>query len=153
MTFQIERGGQTGFINQNIVDTAMFASEEGSPLLETVKLSERFFEELQRHPVPLQEAAIRALSNNSQALDIYCWLAYRLHALSNPTSITWTALRPQFGTAYSDAKGFRRRFRESLEMAMAVYPDAKVEIQTDGLLLGPSKPPVPTRGTRVHSKS
>lgn len=144
MTFQITQGNKVGFINQNLIDTAMFSSEGGS-LLETVQLSDRFFSELKRHPVPVQEGSIRALSNNSQALDVYCWLAYRLRSLSAPTMISWAALMPQFGRAYGEKKEFRRRFLESLQMALAVYPDAKVEILRGGLKLMKSRPAVPER--------
>ena len=51
----------------------MFVEDEregqGRLSLETAKLSEGFVEQLRRHPVPLEEAAIRALSNNPAALD------------------------------------------------------------------------------------
>jgi hypothetical protein len=127
----------------------MFSDENGSSLLETVRLSESFFAELQRHPVPLQESAIKPLSNNSQALDIYCWLAYRLHALAGPTEVSWAALRAQFGASYSVQRVFRRRFKEALDLAMSVYPDAKVEVCTGGLKLLPSAPPVPARLPKV----
>ena len=39
--------------------------------LEVAKLSEGFYEALKKHPIPLEEAAIRALANNSAALDCY----------------------------------------------------------------------------------
>jgi hypothetical protein len=109
--------------------------------------SKRFIcvQTLRRHPVPVQEGAIRALSNNSQALDVYCWLAYRLRGLSGPTMITWAALMPQFGKAYGEKKEFRRRFVESLQMALAVYPDANVEVVRGGLKLLKSCPAVPER--------
>ena len=145
MSFQIAQGDRTGFINQNIVDTAMFSSEKNGSLLETVCLSDRFFRELQKHPVPLQDAAIRSLSNNSQALDIYCWLAYRLHSLSKPTDITWGALLPQFGGGETNKKAFRRRFQENLRLALAAYPDAKVGTIGGGIRLLQSRPAVPLR--------
>lgn len=151
MSFQVKQRGTTGFVNQNIVDTAMFAGNASGALLETVKLSESFFEQLQRHPVPLQESAIRALSNNSQALDIYCWLAYRLHALGGPTTITWAALMPQFGASYADRKEFRRRFLSNLILALAVYPDAQVEVIRGGLKLNHSKPPIEAKASIVHT--
>ncbi len=150
MTFQIARGKQTGFINQNIVDTAMFTHESEGSLLETVKLSESFFEQLKRHPVPLQESAIRAISNNSQALDIYCWLAYRLHVITTDCPITWSALHSQFGSGYNRLRNFRMRFQDSLQIALAVYPEAHVSVTTEGLLLKASSPPVPPRATRAH---
>ncbi len=143
MTFQISHGDKIGFINQNLVDTAMFTDDNNSSLLETVKLSEGFFDELKRHPVPLQESAVKALSNNSQALDVYCWLAYRLHSLKAPTPVTWTALFAQFGAGYSSLKNFRMRFTDSLTMALAVYPDAKIEVEPSRLMLYPSAPAVP----------
>ena len=85
MTFQVKAGNRTGLLNQNILDTAMFAEDPphagGGQFLEKAKLSELFFEQLKRHPVPIEEAAISSIANNSAAIDVYCWLAYRLHAL------------------------------------------------------------------------
>ncbi|WP_264820785.1 replication protein RepA, partial [Acetobacter pomorum] len=46
MTFQITKGNQIGFVNQNILDTALFTHHVNGGLLETVKLSEGFFEQL-----------------------------------------------------------------------------------------------------------
>ena len=126
----------------------MFTDDSTGALLETAKLSESFFDELKRHPVPLQESAIRALSNNSQALDVYCWLAYRLHSLRAPTPVTWPALYAQFGAGYSSLKNFKMRFNESLTMALAVYPDAKVDVEPSRLLLHPSAPAVPKAEAR-----
>ncbi len=53
--------GRAGLVNQNILDTAMFVdsadSGQGSLFLETARLSETFYEQLKKHPVPLEEAA------------------------------------------------------------------------------------------------
>jgi len=147
MTFQVSYGARTGFINQNLVDTAMFTNDDEGALLDTVRLSETFFEELKRHPVPLEEAALRALSNNSQALDVYCWLTYRLHSLKGPTTITWAGLMPQFGGGYTDKKDFRRRFIESMIMALAVYPAAKVAVARGGIVLDRSNAPVKSKAS------
>lgn len=145
MTFQISSGNKTGFVNQNIVDTSMFSGEMDGSLLDTVRLSESFFGQLKRHPVPLQEAAIRAISSNSQALDLYCWLAYRLHSLEHDCPITWSSLHKQFGSSYKALKHFRPRFLESLQVAMAVYPEARVSLSEVGLVLHPSKAPIAPR--------
>ena len=84
--FRLEFTPSSGLLNQSILDTAMFLEDDaegaqGTLLLETARLSETFYEHLRRHPVPVEEIAIRGLANNSMALDVYCWLAYRLHAL------------------------------------------------------------------------
>jgi hypothetical protein len=149
LSFHIQAGDRAGLVNQNIVDTAMFMgtddSAQGSLFVDTVRLSETFFEQLKRHPVPIEEAAIRALSNNSLALDIYCWLTYRLHVLQSPKPITWKALQSQFGNGYRGLHHFKPRFLENLNLACAVYPSAQVDVDERGLTLKPSRPPVAPR--------
>lgn len=148
LTFHVQQGGRAGLLNQNIVDAAMFmedGSAQGSLFIDTARLSENFFEQLKRHPVPIEDAAIRALSNNSQALDIYCWLTYRLHVLPHARKVSWPALYAQFGASYKKLAHFKMRFVDSLKMAMAVYCEADVEVDEKGLILKPSPPPVAPR--------
>jgi hypothetical protein len=76
------------------------------------------------------------------ALDLYCWLAYRLHVLPRARPVSWSALKAQFGTGFRRLDHFRPVFLENLELATAVYPDAKVEVGERGLTLLPSKAPV-----------
>jgi Plasmid encoded RepA protein len=154
LTFHVQHGGRAGLLNQNIVDAAMFVedgSPQGSLFVETARLSETFFEQLKKHPVPLEDAAIRAISNNSQALDIYCWLAYRLHVLPQARTISWPALYAQFGASYKKLAHFKMRFVDSLKVATAVYRDAAIELDDKGLILMPSRPPVAPRLVAVNS--
>jgi hypothetical protein len=132
------------------VDKALFieaddGATQGRLSLETAKLSEGFFEQLKKHPVPLEEAAIKALSNNAPALDVYLWLAYRLHALKEDRLVPWSALKAQFGTGFSKLYHFKNKFPGALALATAVYPDAKVEVTDEGVILKPSHPPVAPR--------
>jgi Plasmid encoded RepA protein len=149
LTFHFAAGPGKALVNQNIVDAALFLSTDdpaqGSLFLETANLSEVFFEQLKRHPVPLEEAAIRAISNNSLALDIYCWLAYRLHALTLPRLVTWKAMKGQFGGGFTKLAHFKHKFQPNLVLALAVYRDAKVEVDERGVTLHPSRPPVAPR--------
>jgi hypothetical protein len=149
LSFNVRTSKRMDFIQQSIVDGAMFLSnpdeKQGSLFLETVRLSEGFFLELQRHPVPLEDAAIRAISNNSLALDVYAWLAYRLHVLKAPTPVSWSALKSQFGGGVDSKYVFRRRFGDNLRLALAVYRDANVDVTERGITLLPSKPPVKSR--------
>jgi hypothetical protein len=92
--------------------------------------------------VPLAEAALRQINNNSMALDIYAWLAYRLHSLEKPTPITWTSLKQQFGNGFTDIRNFRPKFIANLRLALAVYEGAKVDLDERGCTLYPAKPPV-----------
>lgn len=146
LSFEVKAGISKGLVNQTIVDTAIFLDlddeTQGSLFVEKARLSEGFFEQLKRHPVPLEEPAIRAVNNNSMALDLYAWLAYRLHALKGPTPVSWRALKPQFGMGFGRMDNFRARFLDNLKLALAVYPAARVEVDEAGLILHPSRPPV-----------
>ena len=65
----------------------------------TVRLSEEYFQSLGKHAVPLDHRAVAALASSSMALDVYVWLAQRLHRVppGRPQFITWAALYEQFG--------------------------------------------------------
>lgn len=133
-----------------IFDKAIFAdvheiAGQGSLFPQVAKLSEQFFAQLTAHPVPLEEAAVRAISNNSMALDLYAWLSYRLHALKGVTPVSWTALKGQFGVGFDSIHHFRTTFKENLRLALAVYRDARLEVTERGVDLYPSKPPIPPR--------
>ncbi|MBS0639903.1 MAG: plasmid replication initiator [Proteobacteria bacterium] len=152
MSFQITQGNTRGLVNQSIVDTAMFVEDgtarQPSLAIETATLSQTFYDQLSKHPVPIEEAAVRQIANNSLALDVYCWLAYRLHALSAPVSVTWKALHLQFGRSVKRSDHFRAYFRDILNLALAVYPNAKVDVTERGFVLHPSPPPVKPRTPR-----
>jgi Plasmid encoded RepA protein len=79
LSFQVQQGGRTGLVNQNIVDSAIFLDssdpDQGNLFLERAKLSESFFDQLRKHPVPIEDAAIQAINKHSMALDLYCWLS------------------------------------------------------------------------------
>ena len=149
LTFHIQGSGKVGLVNQSIVDRALFIEDsntrQGKLSLETAKLSEGFFEQLKKHPVPLEESAIRAISNNPAALDAYLWLAYRLHVLTSDKLITWKALKSQFGGGYKELFHFKPRFTQALALATAVYPAAKIDVIEQGVILKPSRPPVAPR--------
>ena len=110
-----------------------------------VVLDEVFWDALRQHPVPLREAALRSLSGLSVSLDLYIWLAYRLHTLKGVTPIRWAALKEQFGGGYAEMHTFRRDFKRWIAPAVAAYPDARVEVADDGVVLYPSRPPVASK--------
>lgn len=146
LTFEQRRGGALGVSNQSIMESAIFLEPldpaQGTLFAQHARLSEAFFASLQKHPVPLEESAIRAIANNSMALDVYAWLAYRLHVLVKPTPISWRALKQQFGAGFNRLDNFKATFTANLRLSTAVYRDAKVEDGTSGLVLHPSRPPV-----------
>ena len=47
----------------------------------TIKLGAEYFESLIEHAVPLDERSVAALAHSALALDLYVWLAQRLHRI------------------------------------------------------------------------
>ena len=62
-----------------------------------VRLSEAFFNEAIRHPVPLDMNTLKALKRSPLGLDLYLWLTYRIFALPRPLRLSWPHLYRQFG--------------------------------------------------------
>jgi hypothetical protein len=113
-----------------------------------IRLSAPFFESLRRHAVPLDHRAVGALAASSLALDVYCWLAQRLHRVppGRPSLVPWPALAAQFGPDFARVRDFRRRFLTTLRQVQVVYPRAGIKAVERGLILRHSPPPVPRRG-------
>jgi Plasmid encoded RepA protein len=72
---------------------------QGNLWEERVVLDEMFWKALREHPVPLQDAAIRELRDRSMSLDIYVWLAWRLHTLTKAPPVSWPAIHAQLERA------------------------------------------------------
>ena len=123
---------------------AWLTNEDSAPVLwpATLRLSQEYFESLQEHAVPLDPRAVSGLAHSAMALDIYSFLARRLHSLQKPVKVTWHQFHAQFGQEYKDWRSFKKEFLINFRAATTVYLDAKVETVTGGLLLKPSLPPV-----------
>ena len=80
---------------QDTIIRGSFERPCSSDEIRTVELSESFFKAITERPVPVCEAAIRLLGERCMALDLYLWLAYRLHSLQRPTLVSWPALHNQ----------------------------------------------------------
>lgn len=134
------------FVRDAILPLSPEAGHQPTLWQERVRLDEGFYQSLIEHPLPLREAAIQQISNRSMSIDLYIWLAYRLHVLPGPVEMGWPALRRQFGESYKELRFFRRDVMPSLKLALAAYPEARVTVdEKNGLILYPSAPPVPER--------
>jgi hypothetical protein len=116
----------------------------------TVTLSQKFFEQLVEGPVPLDLRAIRALKRSPLSLDLYAWATRRVSYLKRPLRISWKSFQNSFGAGYADTPQGKSRFRgnavEALRRVKTVYPQLKIELSQDALLLLPSSTHIP----RVH---
>lgn len=130
---------------------AWLTDDEGQPGLwaSTLTLHQEFFDDLREHAVPLSGTAIRALSHSALALDAYGFLAYRLHSLEKPVTITDAQFHGQMGQEYRTLKDFKKEFGPAMRAALDVYPDAEVERIKGGFLLKPSRPPISPKSVAV----
>jgi replication initiator protein len=110
----------------------------------TIRLSQEYFTSLQEHAVPLNEVDLAALAHSAMALDLYAWLAQRLHRVTplRPVFITWAALKQQFGPDYDRMDNFKRFFRKALRQVRARYQRAIIDLDDRGITLHHSLPPV-----------
>ena len=142
-----ENGAETRHNGAFVQDAITFASvmDDNQPALwqDCVRLDPSFWRSLRDHPVPVREEAIRAIGTRSLAIDVYIWLAYRLHSLGKSTPISWSAVHAQFGAGFRLIRQIKPTFVEALNLALADYPEARVDIEKQGLVLHPSPPAVP----------
>jgi hypothetical protein len=96
-----------------------------------IDLSQDYFQSLMAFAVPLNETHIAALSHSALALDIYAWLAQRLHRIpvGKPARVSWAALHGQFGQGYNPARidKFRQVFRVALKEVLILYKAARID--------------------------
>ena len=125
-------------------------ADESQPTLwqDRVRLDDGFWRSLKEHPVPVREEALKAIGTRSFAIDVYIWLAYQLHALTRPTPITWFAIHAQFGAGFRLVRQIKPTFLKALQMALAVYPEARVDLEDQGIILYPSLPAMPRAEAR-----
>jgi hypothetical protein len=131
------------FVQDAISLTSVANDAQGSLWQDKVKLDDGFWKSLKDHPVPVREEAVRAIGARSMAIDVYIWLAYRLHSLTKTMPVSWAAIHAQFGGGFKLIRQMKPVFVEAVNLALAVYPEAKVGMEKEGLVLHPSAPAVP----------
>ena len=93
------------------------------------------------------ERAIASLAHSAMALDLYVWLAQRLHRIpaGKGQFVPWASLMEQFGQGYSAVRFFRRDFFVQLAQVRVANPEATLDADRRGLTLWQSPPPVRKR--------
>jgi hypothetical protein len=139
-----------GAFVQDAISLSGTVGDDSQPSLwqDRVRLDPGFWRSLKEHPVPVREEAIKAIGARSLAIDVYIWLAYRLHSLSKTTPVSWAAIHAQFGAGFRLVRQIKPTFTEALQLALAVYPEARVDVEKGGIVLHPSPPAVPKAEAR-----
>ena len=109
-----------------------------------IRLGEDFFNEIIRHPVPIDMNTLTALKRCALGLDLYLWLTYRTFALRAPQRLTWQQVYRQFGLHPDKASDkntvqmFRRNILRELKKIKLAWPGLSYAIAPGLLLLHPS---------------
>ena len=120
-----------------------------------IELGEKFFEEVIRHPVPLDLNTLKSLKRSSLGLDLYLWLTYRTFALKRPLRLTWPQLYRQFGADpaksgdTSTVNNFRAKCLRELKKIKRAWPNLHYQTVTGALVLSPSQPRIPPSQLRI----
>ena len=111
-----------------------------------VRLSESFFNEIIRHPVPIDMNTLRALKRSSLGLDLYLWLVYRTFPLRAPKRLAWRSLYRQFGVDPDKAsdrvtvRNFQRKALREFKKIKIAWPELNYTTAPGVLILYPSTP-------------
>ena len=151
LIYEDENGRVT--VNSLIADSTAFwwnpqRPDQPSLWESKIELSEKFFNEIIRRPVPIDMNTLTALKRCSLGLDLYLWLTYRTFGLRAPLRLTWRHLYRQFGVDLSKAsdketiKFFRRRTLRELKKIKLAWPGLNYTTAPGVLILLPSTPTI-----------
>ena len=152
LTYEDEHG--EGVLNSLIARRGEFWWNERKPdqpsLWESkIELGEDLFNEIIRHPVPLDMNTLTALKRCALGLDLYLWLVYRTFPLRAPQQITWRQIYRQFGAHPDKAsdkftvRDFREKVLRELKKIKLAWPGLNYTTAKGVLILLPSTPAIP----------
>jgi len=111
----------------------------------TIVLSEEFWTEIQRHPIPIDLTVVRALADSPGNLDLYIWLVWRCWTAKTQVSIPLfgaEGLVSQLGNSENlRERDFRRQVAKWLQITRQLWPECRATISERGenLVLNPVK--------------
>ena len=149
MIYEDEHGEQ--FVSSLIAERGEFWWNERKPdepsLWDSkIELGEKFFNEIIRHPVPLDMNTLTALKRCALGLDLYLWLTYRTFTLRAPLRLTWRQVYRQFAADPVNVEDkniiqmFRRKVLRELKKIKLAWPDLNYTTAPGVLILYPSTP-------------
>ena len=146
-----EHGEQ--FVSSAIADRGEFWWNERKPdepvLFDSkIRLGEDFFNEIIRHPVPIDMNTLTALKRCALGLDLYLWLTYRVFTLRAPLRLSWPTLYRQFGLHPDKTSNkrtvlnFRSQALRELKKIKLAWPELNYTTGPGLLILHPSTPTI-----------
>lgn len=117
-----------------------------------IELSQDFFDEITRHPIPLDMNTLKALKRSTLGLDLYLWVTYRTFTLRAPLRITWRQLYRQFGADPAKAsdhrtvQNFRAKVLQALTKIGKSWTSLNYSTDKGALIIKPSTPLISAKG-------
>ena len=115
-----------------------------------VELGHDFFQDILRHPFPLDMNVLKALKRSPLGLDLYTWLSYRTFSLNCPLPLSWKKVyRPVRGltrpgwTDNRTVQDFRKDCLRELVKTKTAWPGLNYKTAKGVLVLAPSTPTIP----------
>ena len=109
-----------------------------------IELGEKFFEEVIRHPVPLDLNILKTMKRSSLGLDLYMWLTYRTFALKRPLRSHVAAALPAVRRGPSQGGRLGAPWTASVRSVSACWRRFSARGRTctvkGGLVVSPSPP-------------
>ena len=141
-------------VSSSVADRSEFWWNERKPdepsLWESkIYLGEVFFNEIVRHPVPIDMNTLTALKRSPLGLDLYLWLTYRVFTLRAPQHLSWQQIYRQFGVDPAKAndnltvQNFRRDCLRELKKIKLAWAELNYTTAPGVLILLPSTPAIP----------
>ena len=124
----------------------------------TIRLGEEFFNEIIRHPIPLDLTTLKALKRSPLGLDLHFWLVYRTFTLKAPLRLSSKQLYRQCGADPANAgkrstvKSFRVVCLRELKQIKRAWPNLNYATVTGALMLLPSPARIPPAQLRLISE-
>ena len=149
MIYEDENVGAT--VNAVIADSTVFwwnKPDQPSLWESKIHLGEAFFNEIIRHPVPIEMNTLKALKRSTLGLDLYLWLVYRTFPLRAPQRITWRQVYRQFGAHPDKASdkrtvdAFRTKCLRELKKIKLAWTGLNYSTAPGLLILHPSTPAI-----------
>ena len=151
LVYEDKRGKAT--VNSQIADSTVSwwnpqRPDQPSLWESKIELSEKFFNEIISHPVPLDMNTLKALKRSSLGLDLYLWLVYRTFTLRASQRLTWRQMYRQFGAHPDKAsdkfivRNFRTKCLRELKKIKTAWPELNYSMAAGVLILHPSTPAI-----------
>jgi hypothetical protein len=98
-----------------------------------VAFSQSFYDELEKHALPIDVRVLRALSNSARRLDLMFWVTYRITRLTSHLVLDWRPLKDQFGDGYTRDRAFREAFKDDVAAIKELFPKLPLKLTERGL--------------------